>query len=81
MIYKRPLRLTTLHLEQRFLIDEDTFIKHTPSKDHLFPDSQSLDYTCQKAIRPVLLWAVSRQGQKDCVSIGDGDGMLPMRCQ
>ncbi len=26
MIYKRPLRLTTLHLEQRFRIDDDTFI-------------------------------------------------------
>jgi hypothetical protein len=26
MMNKRPLRLTTLHLEQRFLIDDDTFI-------------------------------------------------------
>jgi hypothetical protein len=33
MIYKRPLRFTTLHFEQRFLIDDDTFINLTPS-DH-----------------------------------------------
>jgi hypothetical protein len=26
MMYKRPLRFTTLHFEQRFLIDDDTFI-------------------------------------------------------
>ena len=31
MIYKRPLRLTTLHFEQRFLIDDDTFIHLTPN--------------------------------------------------
>jgi hypothetical protein len=31
MIYRRPLRLTTLHLEQRFRIDEETFIKLTPN--------------------------------------------------
>ena len=30
MIYKRPLRFTTLHFEQRFLIDDDTFILLTP---------------------------------------------------
>jgi hypothetical protein len=26
MIYKRPLRLTILHLAHRFLMDDDTFI-------------------------------------------------------
>jgi hypothetical protein len=26
MIYKRPLRFTTLHFEQRFRIDDETFI-------------------------------------------------------
>jgi hypothetical protein len=26
MMYKRPFRLTTLHLAQRFLIDDETFI-------------------------------------------------------
>jgi hypothetical protein len=30
MIYRRPLRLTTLHFEQRFLIDDETFIFLTP---------------------------------------------------
>lgn len=30
MIYKTPLRLTTLHLEQRFLIDDVTFIATSP---------------------------------------------------
>jgi hypothetical protein len=29
MMYKRPLRLTTLHFEQRFRIDEDTFITYS----------------------------------------------------
>jgi len=28
-MYKRPLRLTTLHFEQRFRIDEDTFITYS----------------------------------------------------
>lgn len=36
MMYKRPLRLTTLHFEQRFRIDEDTFIKLTPDDDPYF---------------------------------------------
>jgi hypothetical protein len=45
MMYKRPLRLTTLHFEQRFLIDEETFIKTTPNAYQVFPYSQSLDYT------------------------------------
>ena len=31
MIYRRPLRLTTLHFEQRFLIDDETFIFLTPN--------------------------------------------------
>ena len=37
MIYNRPLRLTTLHFEQRFLIDDDTFIHPTPNSTHVFP--------------------------------------------
>jgi hypothetical protein len=37
MIYKRPLRLTTLHFEQRFLIDDDTFILLTPDYPSVFP--------------------------------------------
>jgi hypothetical protein len=37
MIYKRPLRLTTLHFEQRFLIDDDTFIKLTPDDHQVVP--------------------------------------------
>jgi hypothetical protein len=37
MIYKRPLRLTTLHFEQRFLIDDDTFIILTPNDNQEFP--------------------------------------------
>jgi hypothetical protein len=37
MIYKRPLRLTTLHLEQRLLIDDETFINLTPNDYHVFP--------------------------------------------
>lgn len=57
MIYKRPLRLTTLHLEQRFLIDDDTFIIITPSDNHVFPCSQKLDYTSLYSCRPVLIRA------------------------
>jgi len=30
-MYKMPLRLTTLHLAQRFLIDEETFTYLSPS--------------------------------------------------
>ena len=30
MIYKTPLRLTTLHFEQRFLIDDVTFKTGSP---------------------------------------------------
>jgi hypothetical protein len=29
MIYKRPLRFTTLHFEQRFRIDDETFIPNS----------------------------------------------------
>jgi hypothetical protein len=52
MMYKRPLRLTTLHFEQRFLIDDDTFIILTPSGLAVYPYSQRLDYTCLFACRP-----------------------------
>ncbi len=45
MMYKRPLRFTTLHLEQRFLIDEDTFMNITPCDHQVYPYSQRLDYT------------------------------------
>jgi hypothetical protein len=34
-----------LHFEQRFLIDEETFINSTPNDCRVFPSSQSLDYT------------------------------------
>jgi hypothetical protein len=37
MMYKRPLRLTTLHFAQRFLIDDDTFILPTPDSTGSFP--------------------------------------------
>jgi hypothetical protein len=48
MIYNRPLRLTTLHFEQRFRIDDETFINLTPNDIQVYPESQSLDYTCQR---------------------------------
>jgi hypothetical protein len=31
-MYTTPLRLTTLHLEQRFLIDDETFMVISPSR-------------------------------------------------
>jgi hypothetical protein len=37
MMYKRPLRFTTLHLEQRFLIDDDTFMLLTPDNQRVVP--------------------------------------------
>ena len=57
MIYKRPLRFTTLHFEQRFLIDDDTFILLTPDNQRVVSYSQSLDYTCQYPYRPVIIKA------------------------
>jgi hypothetical protein len=53
MIYKRPFRFTTLHFEQRFRIDDETFINLTPSSCLVYPNSQSVDYTCQYISRPV----------------------------
>lgn len=49
MMYKRPLRLTTLHFAQRFRMDDETFITLTPNDNQVYPNSQSLDYTCQCA--------------------------------
>jgi hypothetical protein len=57
MMYKRPLRLTTLHFEQRFRIDDDTFIYLTPRGHQVYPYSQRPDYTCQRTCRPVLIRA------------------------
>jgi hypothetical protein len=57
MMYKRPLRLTTLHFEQRFLIDDDTFILLTPCDHQVYPYSQKFDYTYLFACRPVLIRA------------------------
>jgi hypothetical protein len=57
MIYKRPLRFTTLHFEQRFLIDDDTFINHAPCDQRVYPCSQKLDYTSLFTCRPVLIRA------------------------
>ncbi len=57
MMYKRPLRLTTLHFEQRFLIDDDTFINLTPDNYKVYPYSQRFDYTCQCTCRPVIIKA------------------------
>ena len=57
MMYKRPLRLTTLHFEQRFRIDDDTFIKLTPRGHQVYPYSQRFNYTCHPTCRPVLVMA------------------------
>lgn len=59
MIYNRPLRFTTLHFEQRFLIDDETFINLTPNDVLVFPCSQRFDYTCQSFYRPALIRAGS----------------------
>jgi hypothetical protein len=61
MIYKRPLRLTTLHFEHRFRIDDETFIDLTPNDNHVYPNSQRPDYTCQYVYRPdlIMVWSGS----------------------
>ena len=66
MIYKTPLRLTTLHFEQRFLIDDVTFITTSP---YIHPtlksgvSSQSFDYTCYLSVSPAQIYsAVSISG-------------------
>lgn len=52
MTYKMPLRLTILHLEQRFFIEADTFIITSP-RGVLDPSvSQSLNYTSFIYSRP-----------------------------
>jgi len=50
MIYNLPLRLTTLHFAQRFLMDGPTFIIAF-SLLRLF--NQRLNYTCTILFRPV----------------------------
>lgn len=52
MMYKRPLRLTTLHFAQRFRMDDETFINLTPNDNQVYPNSQRFDYTCQCFYRP-----------------------------
>ncbi len=47
---KIPLRFTTLHFEQRFLIEDDTFMIATPSQY-----SQSINYTSSGFLRPDIL--------------------------
>ena len=54
-MYKRPLRFTTLHLEQRFRMDDETFIQLTPNDLQVYPNSQNPDYTCQCIYRPDLI--------------------------
>jgi hypothetical protein len=52
MIYSIPLRLTTLHLAQRFLIDGDTFIISLLLNPTTWLYCQSLNYTCLSNFRP-----------------------------
>jgi len=49
MIYKRPLRLTIRHLEQRVRMDDVTFMLTFPSFFRFrlkIPTSRIYDYTC-----------------------------------
>jgi hypothetical protein len=55
MTRNMPLRLTTLHFEQRFLIDDVTFMITSPVALRLSLFSrQSFDYTCFHIFRPQL---------------------------
>ncbi len=74
MIYRRPLRFTTLHFEQRFRIDDETFINLTPNDYQEFRKAKDLIIPDHAPIVQSSSW----QGQDESFAIGDGDGMLPM---
>ncbi len=68
MIYKRPLRFTTLHFEQRFLIDDDTFILLTPNGLPISLCSQKFDYTCQCTYRLAYQGTVNISGSPSVIA-------------
>jgi hypothetical protein len=69
MIYKRPFRLTTLHFEQRGLIDDDTFIVTFLTSFPLAHSAQqSLDYTCPSLSRPVFYGTVKIKGSPSVIT-------------
>lgn len=56
MMYKRPLRFTTLHLEQRFRMDDETFIQLTPNNQLEYPIAKALIIHANAITVQTLLW-------------------------
>jgi len=79
-----PLRLTILHLAQRFRIDGETFMRTLLANFH-YLHSQVFDYTRSSFIRPDYTQRTLTQGSQDSqdkrFSFGDSHRMLEMGCQ
>ncbi len=83
MIYTLPLRLTILHLAQRFRIDGETFISTLLLANYL-PTSQEFNYILSFNFRPdytQFLSYGSWDSQDKRFSFGDSDRMFIVRCQ
>lgn len=63
MMNTLPLRLTILHLAQRFRTDGETFMKKTPYKLPITLDSQVFNYTRSSMFR--LDYTNSAHGSQD----------------
>ena len=77
-----PLRLTILHLAQRFRIDGETFMT-TLLTNFLSLHSQVFDYTRSSLLRPDTRNETQGSGdsQDKRFSFGDSDRMFKMCCQ
>ena len=69
MIYTLPLRLTILHLAQRFRIDGETFIStFLLANDHSSQNSQEFDYILSFNFRPdytlFFAWIMGQSGEE-----------------
>jgi hypothetical protein len=76
MIYTLPLRLTILHLAQRFRIDGETFIStFLLANDHSSQNSQEFDYILSFNFRPdyTLFSHGSWDSQEKRFSFGDSN--------
>jgi hypothetical protein len=80
-----PLRLTILHLAQRFRTDGETFMMTLLTNFHSLR-SQGFDYTRSSLIRLDYTKCTfsdhgSQNSQDKRFSFGDSDRVLKMRCQ
>ena len=76
MIYTRPLRRTTLHFEQRFRIDDETFIYQKllklPAKGSIIPFSTIF-------VQAIFLWLWQSQDLRTVLCYRNR--VLKMSCQ